>query len=137
MTDYIANREDILDFVDNCEKLPTKVNVDLPSNNSFEEDSNFARSNIINLSMQLQETLSELHDVALSSQHPRAYEVFANLANTMLQSQKDLLELHETKHKIMNNNEQIETKQINTTNNIAFIGSSTELEKMLLNLHNK
>jgi hypothetical protein len=142
MTDYVVKNEELNNFIDlvpddsnltftnkNLESSKDIVTVvDTPKSGSLEDDSKFARANIINLSMQIQEALSELHDVATHSQHPRAYEVFATLANTMLQSQKDLLSLHEVSHKL--NNSENNTTQ-NTTNNIAFIGSSTELKKLL------
>ena len=61
-------------------------------------------------------------------QHPRAYEVAANLVKTMVEANKELLDLQKKKKEI----EKIEAKSNpQTVNNNLFVGSTAELLKAL------
>ena len=62
-------------------------------NDSATNDFEMARSNIHEVIQTGQEAIFKLNQIADSSQHPRAFEVLAKLMDTMLQANKDLMEL--------------------------------------------
>jgi len=75
-------------------------------------------------------------EVARQSEHPRAYEVLATLIKDTAQTSEKLMDLH---RKIKHLDQMMlpaPEKQSNTTNNL-FIGSTTELQRMLKDLNNE
>ena len=70
-----------------------------------------------------------------SSQHPRAFEVLSKLMETMLQANKDLLELQEKIREINVIDAPISEKA-QTINNNLFVGSTSELQKVIENMKN-
>jgi hypothetical protein len=68
-------------------------------------------------------------DVAKQSESPRAYEVVTNLIKTMVDANKDLLQLAKTRKEL----EAREPEKAQVTNNNLFVGSSAELLKMIKN----
>lgn len=95
---------------------------------NIDTDYEYARGNIIATIEKGNEALNGILDVAGMGQHPRAYEVAANLVKTMVEANKDLLELTKKKREL----EKIEGKQgPQTVNNNLFVGSTAELLKAL------
>lgn len=92
----------------------------------IESDYEYARGNLISIIEKGNEALTGILDVAGMSQHPRSYEVAANLIKTMAEVNKDLLDL--TKKK-MDMTGEIGTPK--TINNNLFVGSTAELQKLL------
>jgi hypothetical protein len=70
--------------------------------------------------------LDEIMSVASQSQQPRAYEVVATMVKTLSDSGKDLLELSKRKQDL-----QQDKGGPSTVNNNLFVGSTSELLKML------
>jgi hypothetical protein len=95
-------------------------------NKKIDDDFDFARANIIAAIDKGQEALSGILDVATMSQHPRAYEVVATLVKSVSEANKDLLELQK-RHKDLT----VENSSPSTINNNLFVGSTTELQKLL------
>lgn len=92
------------------------------------DDFEYARGNIINTIEKGNEALQGILDVAGMGQHPRAYEVAANLVKTMVEANKDLLDLTKKKKEI----EKVENKlNPQTVNNNLFVGSTADLLKAL------
>lgn len=91
------------------------------------EDFEYARGNMINIIEKGNEALDGILNVAGQSQHPRSYEVAANLIKTLVDAQKDLLELQKRKKDL--NNE----SNPKTVNNNLFVGSTAELQKLIKN----
>ena len=63
---------------------------------SAKNDFEMARSNIHEVISNGNFAIEKLAQIADSSQHPRAFEVLAKLMDTMLQANKDLLDLQKT-----------------------------------------
>ena len=99
-----------------------------PEDSTVQDDFEYARENLMDVIGKGQEALFDLMDVARQSQHPRAYEVLSNLMNTMVGASKDLLELQAKKKKLLEVEPEANSQQV--TNNL-FVGSTTELQKML------
>lgn len=92
-------------------------------------DYNRTRSNLHNLLNQGQEALMHALEVAKQSEHPRAFEVVGNLVKQLADVNHQLLDLTEKKQKLQSKKEKESPQSI--TNNAIFVGSTTELNKML------
>ena len=97
------------------------------SDNQVRDDHEYARGNLYNLIEKGQEAINDILDVAKQTNHPRAYEVAGNLiknvadiTDKLLESQRKLKEISEEK-----------PKGPNVVNNSLFVGSTSELQKML------
>jgi len=99
----------------------------LSTDTKVDDDYEFARVNLINTIMKGNEALDGMLDVASMSQQARGYEVVATLVNSLTNANKDLLELAKKKKEISGEKE----KQPTTVNNNLFVGSTTELQKLL------
>ncbi len=60
---------------------------------AVDKDYEHARQNLYRLISKAEDHLDELGEIAMISQHARAYEVYANLMKTTIDANKDLLEL--------------------------------------------
>lgn len=102
----------------------------LPATQSDQVTSDFeyARGNIINTIEKGNEALQGILDVAGMGQHPRAYEVAANLVKTMVEANKDLLDLTKKRKEIEKADNALNPQ---TVNNNLFVGSTAELLKAL------
>ena len=98
-------------------------------------DFNIARTNIHEIMQNGTYAIEKLSQIADQSQHPRAFEVLGGLFKTMLDANKDLIELHKKIKDIQGadipNNEEAK----NITNNL-FVGSTAELQKAIENMKN-
>jgi hypothetical protein len=97
-----------------------------------EEDYKFAREQIKKLIITSDEAIGTMHALASDAEHPRAFEVLAGMIKTAADINGQLLSLQKERKKIV----QVEDKkgQIsapNTTNNAIFVGTTTELQKLL------
>jgi len=90
-----------------------------------ERDLEFARGNLYALIEHGSSSLEELKDVAMQSQHPRAYEVLSTMIKTLLDANKDLIDISTVK-----NPEPVE-KEKPVQNNHLYVGSTAELMKLL------
>jgi hypothetical protein len=97
---------------------------------SAKQDFELARANIHSMIMSGQEAMETLSQIASSSQHPRAFEVLAKLMDTMLNANKDLMTLQEKIREIDAADSPISDKA-KTINNNLFVGSTSELQKVL------
>lgn len=107
---------------------PTKDIVQAPvpaqsnSEDQAKDDFDTARNSIIGALETGQAALEQLSQIAVGSQHPRAFEVLAKLVDTIRDTSKDLVDLHKQKQQ-----KQVE----NTTVNNKLIISTNDLLKML------
>ena len=91
-----------------------------------ENDFKYARENFYNVIEKGTEALEDMLRVAQASEHPRAYEVVSTIMKTLMDANKDLVDLSDKKAK----RDQPEKEQ-QVTNNNLFVGSTAELQKML------
>jgi hypothetical protein len=96
-----------------------------PMEDDIHLDFQYARMNMKSVIESGAHALDEIISIAKSSQAPRAFEVVANLINTLASANKDLLELNK-KYKDLNGG----ATPSNVTNNL-FVGSTNELLQML------
>lgn len=132
--DPIANSLNLQPYTETLNSLETlkAKALDDSARNDFET----ARANIYEVIDSGKEALLKLSMVADSSQHPRAYEVLAKLMETIIDANKDLLDL-QTKIRDINTADTPINEKAKTINNNLFVGSTAELQKVLKELKNK
>jgi hypothetical protein len=95
----------------------------------IDDDSEFARQNIRTLIEKGNDAIDNLLMVAKQSDHPRAYEVAANMLKSLTDMNKDLMEIQKRKR-------ELQPKETNNSINVekaVFIGSTKELINALKN----
>jgi len=95
-----------------------------PDNNDYE----YARGNMYNIIERGNDALDGILDLAQQSQHPRTYEVAAQLIKTLSDTNKDLLELKKRQQDLQAQDPSAKAK---TINNNLFVGSTAELQKLI------
>lgn len=104
--------------------VPAVVNNDLQPDEQLEIDHNYARENVYQTIEAGNHALESMLEIAKQSQHPRAFEVVATLMKTLVDANKELVDMSHKKSEINKPNE----KEVNnTTNQIIFNGSTKEL----------
>jgi uncharacterized membrane protein len=105
----------------------------ISTNNKVEDDFDTSRNNLRILLQQGQEALQKSLDVAMQSEHPRAFEVVGNLMKQLADINQQLLDLHQQKQKLDEPSKADKAKQV-TNNNAIFVGSTAELNKLIKNM---
>ena len=100
--------------------------------NKIQDDFDVSRGNLRILLQQGQEALQKSLDVAMQSEHPRAFEVVGNLMKQLADINQQLLDLHQQKQKLDTPKEG-SRKEV-TNNNVIFTGSTAELNKLIKNM---
>lgn len=93
----------------------------------IDSDFDFARNNIRELAEKGKIAVDNILQVASATDHPRAYEVAANLLKSMSDINKDLIELQKKKRDLMPQKEQ---PTINV-DKAVFVGSTADLIKQI------
>ena len=96
-------------------------------NEKNKSDYEYSRDTYYELLEKGKESLETMIEVARESEHPRAFEVLSNMIKNLSDVNDRLMDLNK-KNKDINQEEQV--KQLNTTNNV-FLGSTSELQKLL------
>jgi predicted house-cleaning noncanonical NTP pyrophosphatase (MazG superfamily) len=99
----------------------------------IETDYDTARDNLRILLQQGQEALQKSLDVAMQSEHPRAFEVVGNLMKQLAEVNQQLMDLHQQKQKLDAPTKEGSRKEV-TNNNVIFTGSTAELNKLIKNM---
>ena len=101
-----------------------------------DDDYEYTRETLYDLIEKGREGIEEMIEVARQSEHPRAYEVLATLIKDTANTSEKLMDLH---RKIQTIDQMMlpAPKQESSTTNNLFIGSTTELQRMLKDLNNE
>jgi len=105
--------------------LPTPPRVSKP--NGKHDDFDFARGSLISVISDGQQAIAELANIAARSQHPRAYEVLGGLIDSLVNASTELLTLQQKDQEI----KQVANGGPETVNNNLFVGSTTELQRLI------
>ena len=92
------------------------------------KDYDYTRANLYSLIEKGQESLNGIMDVANETASPRAYEVAGQILKSVADTTDKLMELQK---KVREVDEEMNKTTNNVTNNAVFVGSTTELSKML------
>ncbi|CAB5221312.1 Bacteriophage T4, Gp16, DNA-packaging [uncultured Caudovirales phage] len=93
------------------------------------DDYEYARKNLYDVIEKGTSALEDIMDIAKQSESPRAFEVVTNLIKTMVDANKDLLELQKKNKDLMKSDE---PDQKNVTNNNLIL-TTGDLLKMIKN----
>ena len=93
-----------------------------------DDDAEFARQNIRDLIVKGNDAASHIVEIAKQSEHPRAFEVAANMMKNLAEMNKDLLEIQKRKKDLTG---VAESKNNINVDKAVFVGSTTELVKFL------
>ena len=109
--------------VDAIVKADEVTNVD-----EVKKDYDYTRGNLYSLIEKGQEAINGIMEVAGETASPRAYEVAGQLIKSVADTTDKLADLHK---KVKDIEEDNPKKQSTVTNNALFVGSTSELSKML------
>tara|TARA_A100000172_G_scaffold56363_1_gene36328 strand:- start:251 stop:688 length:438 start_codon:yes stop_codon:yes gene_type:complete len=109
------------------ESKPDLPNVALKKND-VEKDYKYTRGQLYSLIEKGQEAINGIMEVAGESASPRAYEVAGQLIKSVADSTDKLMDLQK---KMKDIDEEGTKTQNNVTNNALFVGSTSELSKLL------
>ena len=129
--DKFKSIDEALNITDG-EIVPTKKDTlkkeEVSKINEIEKDYEYTRANLYSIIEKGQEAINGIMEVAGESASPRAYEVAGQLIKSVADTTDKLMDLQK---KIKDVNEDSPTKTNNVTNNALFVGSTSELSKML------
>lgn len=108
----------------------------VPLTPEAEDDFEHSRTTIRTLIKSGTEAVDGAINIAKSTDAPRAYEVAGQLLKTMSEIAKDLVALQKTRSEMMQVNPKAAGAKIGTQNNNVFVGTTTELIKMLKDAKN-
>ena len=96
--------------------------------NDIEKDYKYTRGQLYSLIEKGQEAINGIMELAGESASPRAYEVAGQLIKSVADSTDKLMDLQK---KMKDMDEENTKTQNNVTNNALFVGSTSELSKLL------
>ena len=113
------------------EKSPTSIDIpiDMSSSRSNDiiKDYEYSRANLYSLIEKGQEAINGIMELASEGGSPRAYEVAGQLIKSVGDVADKLIDLQKKVKEV----EEDVSKTTNVTNNAVFIGSTSELSKLL------
>lgn len=92
----------------------------------IQDDYEYARANLRDTINHAKSALDELQNIASVTESPRAFEVYSQLTKTIVDANKDLLELQAKLKRVRDD----QPKQ-QVTNNSLFVGSTQDLLKLI------
>lgn len=118
-----------LDTSSNDGNLPIQYheNKQVDDDQQVDADLKYVRENLYDLISSGSTAIDQMMTIADQSQHPRAYEVLSNMIRQMVETNKDLLDMHEKKNKISTKKEE----QSSTVNNNLFVGSTKDVLELI------
>ena len=91
-------------------------------------DYKYARENLYGVIEKGSEALDTLIELAKASEHPRAFEVVSQLTKTLVDANKDLLDIQK---KVKDLKKTEEAAKPQNVTNALFVGSTAELQKLV------
>ena len=128
--------------MDKREKMTASLEKNLPTveknrpvkiDKDIKDDYEFSRKTYKDLIYNGTRSMDVLSELAIESEHPRAFEVLSQTIKNISDVTKNLMDLQKQK-KDLTKEEREEAKTV--TNNNMFVGSTTDLQRMLLNKDN-
>ena len=113
------------------ETVPTAIEREKPSRltqDDITKDYEYTRGNLYSIIEKGQEAINGILELAQESEMPRAYEVAGQLIKSVSDATDKLMDLQK---KLKEVEEEKESKGPTTVNNALFVGSTSELSKLL------
>jgi hypothetical protein len=137
MSDVDKNLAEILntDYIPVVKEESKSVTIHEPDRSDNNPDALYSRANYYNLIEKGNEALDGILEVAKESQHPRAYEVAANMIKNLSDVTEKLMILQKQQQELKPKEEQATQTNINV-DKAVFVGSTAELLRQLKNESN-
>jgi len=134
MSDTDKNLAEILntDYVPVVREENKSVTIHEPDRSADNPDADYSRANYYNLIERGNEALDGILEVAKESQHPRAYEVAANMIKNLSDVTEKLMILQKQQKELNPQAAEAKTTNINV-DKAVFVGSTTDLLKQIKN----
>ena len=110
-------------------KPPALFDEEQKKNFVHEQDYEYSRDTYYDLIEKGRESLDLMIEVARESEHPRAFEVLSNMIKGIADVNDKLMDLNKKQKELQKEDKPPEAT---TTNNNLFVGSTTELQRMLM-----
>ena len=110
------------------EKDITTIDIVPTQPDDIKKDYEYTRANLYSLIEKGQEAINGIMDLASEGGSPRAYEVAGQLIKSVADTTDKLIDLQKKIKDVQENNTKIAN---NVTNNAVFVGSTSELSKLL------
>jgi hypothetical protein len=130
-----------IDNTDKREKIAEALNKNLPISakeesappvDHLQDDYEVSRETYKELIDKGNEAIDLMMELARDSQHPRAFEVLATLLKTQSDNNDKLLDLQKKLKALKEPSKGSSQKNPNVTNNNVFVGSTTDLQRFIL-----
>ncbi len=135
MSEIFDNKMQQIFDLNSSSKIPSSVGDILPAKEvqvdkeDHDKDYTTVRQNLKEIVKRGNEAIDGIMLVASETQSPRAYEVVATLIKSVADANKDLLDLHKKMKEIKKT--EVDASTTNVTNNSLFVGSTSDLQKLL------
>ena len=117
------------DIIKSENKSSKIKHIDMTRDGHIDKDYEYSRANLYSLIEKGQEAINGIMEVAGEGGSPRAYEVAGQLIKSVADTTDKLIDLQK---KLKDVEEEVEKKgPNNVTNNAVFVGSTSELQKLL------
>jgi hypothetical protein len=97
----------------------------------FDDDFDLARDNVQKISENGGRVLNALFELAQASESPRAYEVLAKMIDSLTKANKDLLDIHQQRKTIKQEQQSPNNNGNITIDKAVFVGSTADLNRQL------
>ena len=131
MTDNYNSIDEALNMESNIvdvSETTSKIEIEKRKDNDIRKDYEYTRANLYSLIEKGQEAINGIMEVAGEGASPRAYEVAGQLIKSVADTTDKLIDLQK---KLKDVEEDTKKTTNNVTNNAVFVGSTSELQKML------
>jgi len=132
MSDNYESINNALNTTSDIVEVEDKVKKIVPTDNiregHIDKDYEYSRANLYSLIEKGQEAINGIMEVAGEGGSPRAYEVAGQLIKSVADTTDKLIDLQK---KLKEVEEDSKKTTNNVTNNAVFVGSTSELQKML------
>lgn len=103
-----------------------------PGQDDVKDDYEFSRETYRNLVSKSNEAIEQMLNLAMQSEHPRAFEVLSNMLKNTSDMTDKLMALQKAKKEIQKKEETAAESKPALTQNNLFLGSTTDLQKHLI-----
>lgn len=110
------------------ESRVTRIEPEVINDDEVMDDYYYARENLKEIISNAQQSIADLSSIASTSESPRAYEVLSTMMKTIVDANKDLLELQKSVKKLK---EEDQKDNSTVTNNALYVGSTGDLMKLI------
>lgn len=110
------------------ESRVTVMNETPSTDNDVDDDYKYARENLKEIINSAQQSIADLASIASTSESPRAYEVLSTMMKTIVEANKDLLDIHKSVKKLKEDNN---TSAPQNVTNALYVGSTSDLMNLI------